>query len=299
MSIILPPYVTTYATHPSYVTVSEFMSTPTGIDAMNLVPAGGTLTNTQALTNLLLRASGWADSLCAQKLAATLDTKAGKFPVRQGMIYIPLPYQPVVMVSSISMGYRPSSMAALTDVDMQDVWPDQNNVLTIPLPNLSISTNDRFYFGGRDVFATVTYVNGWANTGLTVAATAGATSLTVSSGLGIVAGQQLALYSQTAGEVVTVAPSYVASVATGTATVPLVSATLNAYAIGDILTAMPQEIKQAVICLACVLIKTRASDSMVMPAMHGNVSEKDKMEPGADTDFDTAMDLLAPYRRVA
>ena len=296
--MILPPYVATYATHAPYITVNEYLASPTGVDTSNLVPTGGNLTNAQTLANTVLRASGWADSLCSQKLAATVDTRAGKFPVRNGQVTIPLPFAPVVMVSSISMGWTPSTISVLPSTSTADVWVDPDNTLTLPLPNLSYGNPDRYYFGGRDVYASVQYVNGWANTQLSATATAGATTLTVASGLGIVAGQQLALYSMTAGEVVTVAPGYVPSVATGPVSVPLVSGTQGAYASGDTLTCMPQEIKQAVIYLTSVLIKTRGAESLTMRSAGGGPMESDHLEGGALNDFEFAVDLLAPYKRV-
>lgn len=290
--MLLPPYAATYATHSPYITAAEFQNAPTGVDVTQLVPSGGPTTNSQTLSNMILRASGWADAICNQRLAATVDTRAGRYRVRaDGTILVPLPFFPVVGIASVSTGWTPSTLAPLSSV--ADVWVDGGNVATIPVGACST-------LPGRptDLYASVTYVSGWANTQLAATAAAGATSLQVRNGLGIAPGQQLALYSAAAGEIVTVATGFTPITAAGAATVPLTAPIVAGYAAGDTLTAMPHEIKQAVISLTCVLIKTRGAESIVMSSFRQQPHEKDDMESGAIGDYDTATDLLQPYRRV-
>jgi hypothetical protein len=295
--VIIPPYVTTYATQNPYITVAEFLNAPTGVDATQLLPSGGTLNNSQTLANLIRRASGWADSLCNQKLAATIDTRSGRWKVRRdGTIQIPLQFHPVLGIVSITTGWTPSTMAPLTD--LADVWPGQDNILTVPVNGSNIIFPSYYQQLPDDIYATVSYVNGWADTQLTAAAAAGATSLSVGTTLGLNPGQTVYLYGGTDGETVTVAPSFVPSTAAGPGTVPLTSATVGAYAVGDTLTAMPQEIKQAVIALTCVLIKTRGSEAIVMASMHNQPMDTEKMESGAGDDWEAAVDLLQAFKRV-
>lgn len=295
--MIIPPYVTTYATQNPYITVAEFLNAPTGVDATQLLPSGGTLNNSQTLANLIRRASGWADSLCNQKLAATIDTRSGRWKVRRdGTIQIPLQFHPVLGIVSITTGWTPSTMAPLTD--LADVWPGQDNILTVPVNGSNIIFPSYYQQLPDDIYATVSYVNGWADTQLTAAAAAGATSLSVGTTLGLNPGQTVYLYGGTDGETVTVAPSFVPSTAAGPGTVPLTSATVGAYAVGDTLTAMPQEIKQAVIALTCVLIKTRGSEAIVMASMHNQPMDTEKMESGAGDDWEAAVDLLQAFKRV-
>lgn len=298
MSLIIPPTVATYATNAPYITVQEFLDAPTGVDTNQLVPNGGALTNSQTLANLISRASAWADSLCNQKLAATLDTQAGLYRVRSnGMLRVPLDFTPIIAVSQIQTGWSPSTLSVLTLT--QDVWIGAN-VVDVPVSSVSAASLDYRVSGllPDSMYCTIQYVNGWADDILSAPAPAGSVSVTVKSALGFMPGQILTLYGGAGGEAVTVSPSFVPTVTPGATVIPLVSATVNAYAAGDTLTAMPQAIKQAVIALTCVLIKTRGSESMVMQSIRGNPSTTTKMEDDANDDFMVAADLLTPFKRV-
>lgn len=303
MSNLLPPYVTTYSTRTPYVTAAEFMNTPTGVDVENLIPEGSVLTNTQTLNNILLRASGWADSLCDQVLCPTVDTKTGRFMLkRNNTLEIPLPYWPVVNVTGIQAGWTPSTLST-SIIDWANAWAGQDGILIAPLQgaaNTVVPSPPYYYskFYGPDMFAVVTYVNGWANTGLTSAVAAGASSLPVANALGIAPGQQLAVYSQTAGEVVTVASPWTAPNSAAPATVPIVGTLQNAYAKDDVVTAMPQEIKQAVIQLAICLIKTRGAEAFVLESIDSTPHDTDSKDAAALSEFDLAEDLLNRYHRI-
>lgn len=308
MPNLLPLYVTTYSTRTPYVTTAEFLNTPTGIDAENILADGTSLTETQTLQNLLLRASGWADTICGQILCATVDTRVGKFRLqRDNTLRVPLPYWPVINVTGIKTGYFASTMADTTD--WANAWMGSGGVLEIPLlgvtsiqagpPPLSSPYSRNV---GDQLYVQVTYVNGWANSAFTASVSAGATSLPIGNALGIAPGQQLAVYSQTAGEVVTVSQSWTAPTVAGPASVPITAGLANAYSgpsnglPGDTVTAMPQEIKQAVILLASTMIKTRGAEALEMTDMSSTPHSLSKGE-GMD-EYEEAHDLLANYRRI-
>lgn len=297
MTLIIPPTVATYATAAPYITTSEFLNAPTGVDTNQLVPNGGSITNTQTLTNLILRASAWADSLCNQTLAATLDTHAGLFKVRKGKIIVPLDFTPIIAVGQIQTGWSPSTLAVLTQT--ADVWI---GATTVEIPVTSVSAAGAAYqFAGMtpdQMYCTVQYVNGWADDTLTASAAAGATSVTVASALGFMAGQTVTIYGPNGGELVTIAPTFTPTITPGQTSIPLVNPLVNSYNAGDTLTVMPQSIKQAVIALTCVLIKTRGSEAMVMQNIRGNPSTTTKLEDDANDDFMVAADLLQPFKRV-
>jgi hypothetical protein len=61
---------------------------------------------------------------------------------------------------------------------------------------------------------------------------------------------------------------------------------------------MPQQIKQAVISLTCVLIKTRGAEAIAMASMRSQPTETEKMESGASDDWEAAVDLLQEFKRV-
>lgn len=298
--MIIPPYVATYATQNPYITANEFNNSPTGIDTAQLLADQGQAVNTQALQNVIKRASGWADRLCKQKLSATIDTRTGRWRVRNdGTISVPLPYFPVVGIVSITAGWTPSTMTQLTS--LTEVWPDENGTLVIPVPGAGTNLVYPSYYQylPDDIFCTVQYVNGWFNSQVTGTVAAGATSVPVSNTLGLNAGQSLDLYGAGDGETVVVAPSFTASVTTGPGSVPLVNPTTGSYAAGDTLTAMPAEIKQAVILLTGLLIKTRGSEALEMQSMNRQPSVVEKAEDSPNDDFGIALDLLEDYRRVA
>lgn len=298
--MIIPPYVATYATQNPYITANEFNNSPTGIDTAQLLADQGQAVNTQALQNVIKRASGWADRLCKQKLSATIDTRTGRWRVRNdGTISVPLPYFPVVGIVSITAGWTPSTMTQLTS--LTDVWPDENGTLVIPVPGAGTNLVYPSYYQylPDDMYCTVQYINGWFNAQVTATVTAGATSIAVSNTLGLNAGQSLNLYGAGDGETVVVDPSYVATETTGPGTVPLASATVASYDVGDTLTAMPAEIKQAVILLTGMLIKTRGAEALEMQSISNNMSVVEKGEDSPNDDFSIVIDLLEDYRRVA
>jgi hypothetical protein len=297
MALITPPTVATYSNTSPYITAREFLAAPTGVDTNQLIPAGGSVSNTQALTNIIARASAWADSLCNQKLAATLDTQAGLYMVRRGQLIVPLDFSPIIAVAQIQTGWSPSTLSVLTQTT--DVWIGATSV-TIPVTPLS-AAGMAYRLAGLtpdSMYATVQYVNGWADDTLSAPVTAGATTLSVASGLGFMPGQSLTLYGTNGGEAVTVDPSFSPTIVPGAVTIPLAGPVVGNYLAGDTLTAMPQSIKQAVIALTCVLIKTRGSEALVMQSIRGNPSTTTKLEDDANDDFMVAADLLQPFKRV-
>src|SRR6476660_2780256 len=93
----LAPYVPTYATRVPYLTAEEYLAAPTGVDPSALIPGGSANANLAALTTVIRKASNYADSLCYQVLAATLDTQVGEYRIRPDCtIRVKLDYSPVV-----------------------------------------------------------------------------------------------------------------------------------------------------------------------------------------------------------
>jgi hypothetical protein len=287
--IVPAPDVGTYSTQTQYVTVKEFLAAPTGLDVSSLVVGGNVAQNQHALEMQLQRASAWVDNYCQQTIAATVDIQAGQYRVSrvQGLgsvVKVPLDFTPVIAISDVQVGYTPSGMSELSD--LSNVWIGRK-VVTIPITT----------YGDR-VFAQVQYVNGYANTALTVAPAAGAMSLTVASALGIMPGQGLSVQSATNAETVTIDPSWVPSNTAINVSVPLTTPLVSAYSIGDTVTAFPQDIKQAVILVAKSLILTKGSQAITIPTYNGQPSHIQAQTPTVSNDMDMAKDLLSSYRRV-
>lgn len=300
VSMAVNPTASTYPTRSPYVTPNEFKNAGTGIDTTQLVPGGTSQQNAAALIMHLQRASSYADGFCQKVLAATVDTQSGKFRVRHDawlgpVLSIPLDFTPIIAVSGVQIGWTPSSLVAISDLSNVAI---NRKTAVIPFAPPGVSSGPVVTGFSGTAYATVTYVNGWANTTLTQAAAAGASSITVASTLGIMPGQQLTLWSTTASEQVTVATTWTPT-NTGTNTaVPLAAPVVGSYAVNDVATAMPQDIKTAVILIAKSLIKTRGSDSVVLQSTGGSGGPRESMEPGITTDLGLAEDILERYKRV-
>jgi hypothetical protein len=287
--MLIAPNAATYATRVPYITPKEFRAHPTGVDSAKLVINGSTAANDQALLQVIRRASSLADGMCGGKiLAATLDTQSGSYRVqRDGTILIPLDWSPIVAVDSVTAGLQPGSQIKL--VEGPD-WFLDGRVLRVPTSFVGMAQSDK-------VYATVRYVNGWANAVLTTAPTVGATSVTVSNALGIVPGQTLSLTGSETSEFAVVAASYVPSLSLNPTPVPLVSPLAFGYAVGDVFTSFPPDVKLAVIFLTAGIIKARGTKALTMASTRsGPESEAPEKEVNAQ-EMQMAEEILSSYRR--
>jgi hypothetical protein len=291
------PSVGTYATRSTYVSPSEFKNSPIGVDVSQLVPGGNANAQAAALVLQLQRASALADNFCQKVLAATVDTQAGYWRIQSHrsmgpVLKVTLDHTPIIAVSAVSVGTAPNALIPLTD--LSNVWISRKTA-TIPLAGVATGPTISRYDTNR--FATVQYVNGWANTVITTSVPIGSTTITVASTLGIMPGMQLNVQSANGSEMVTISPTFVPSNTGQGVAVPIVSPTVGAYSPNDTVTAMPQDIKQAVILIAKSLIKTRGSESITIASTSSQPDHINHLEPGVSSDFDLAMDLLEPYKR--
>lgn len=300
MAIVPALNTGTYATRSIYVTPAEFKAAPTGVDVSQLIPGDNNQTHQlNALVMQLQRASATADRICRKVLAATVDTQAGFYRVQRDrnlgtVIKVPLDFTPVTAVSAVSVGSTPSAMSPLTD--LSNVWIGKKTA-TIPVFGNGSSTGPNARATG-DLFATVQYVNGWANTTVTASVSPGATSITVASPLGIMAGQQINLVNTNNAEVVTISPAWTPAITGSNVTIPLVGSVVGTYAAADTVTALPQDIKQAVILIAKSLIMTRGTEALEIPST-GQATHTNGGEPSVATDMEFAEFLLSDYVRAA
>jgi hypothetical protein len=292
------PYVPTYATKIPYLTRGEYLVEPTGVDVSQLVPGGSEFDNGAALDMQIASASSYADALCFQVLAATLDVQVGEYRIHgDGTIRVPVDYTPLVEVTNVNLGSNAAGMAALTD--LSGLWI-QRKTVRIPTAGRALSASPGSFMSQAAgaasgyLLAQVSYVNGYANTTIAGDVAAAAQSLVVDSALGIFPGLTLTIYDGAATETVTVAASYVQ----GSTTVPLLAPLLKAHVDGTAVSALPRAIKQAVICLVSHLIKTRGAESVAFSTVSGGPAsiEKDS-PPGRSAEYKSAVDLLKPFRR--
>lgn len=296
--------VATYATKQIYVTPAEFKAAGTGVDVSQLIPGDNNQAHQmQALVMHLQRASAYADGFCQKVLAATVDTqyKADARvlvdPWLGPLVKIPLDYTPIVAVSAVSAGWTPSGMTTLTDLSNVSIRKKTVHIPIMPGTGTAMQGPPMYAGSGGSAHVSVQYVNGWANTTIGAPANAGATSVTVASTLGIMPGQALTLWNTNNAEQVTVSPAWVPSNTGVNVAVPLAAPLIGTYAAGDTASAMPQEIKIAVILIAKSLIKTRGSESITLPAVTSQPDHINREEPGVSSDMGLAEDILSRYRR--
>lgn len=297
---VVAPYIPTYANYTPYVSATEVFNWPVGADVSQLVVGGNTAANSAALTEILLEASGEADSICKKVLAATLDVQSGEYRIwRDGSIRVPLDYTPLVSINGASLGYSQGTLTAMSD--LSGIRPERK-VARIPVQGAL--TTAQFFAQNAPaaarsgwIFADVTYVSGWAHTTLTATANQGTSSVTPGNVLGIVPGLTLTLRDGPNTEVVTVAPTYVM----GSAVVPLTANLQFTHAAGTTLSALPPAVKLAVINLAKWIVKGRGSKAIVVNAVKPDPSmrptKSQKIDPGGDDDYAAAKRTLLRLKR--
>jgi hypothetical protein len=299
---VTAPYAPAYAQSTPYLTPAEYLAEPTGVDVSALSPGANSAAQTAVLTRVIGRASSWADQYCRKVLAATLDVQSGEYRVfPDSTIRVPVDNTPLIQVTNVNIGLMAGQLVALTDLSTCRLGKKVVRIPTAQIQTLSVLTPwDNAVLARRgSLFADVTYVNGFAH-GLTATSSlAGATSIQVNNtGLGIVPGLALTIYDGAANgantEQVIVGPGYTF----GSSTVPLASPTLYAHGAGCSVSALPGFAREAVICFTSALIKTRGSDSYVMPSGPRQQMKVEEMLPGAGEDMDLAFELLEPLRRV-
>lgn len=297
--MLIAPNAATYATRVPYITPNEFKAHPTGVDAMKLV-TGSTATpaaNDQALLQIIRRASSMADGIAGNKiLAATVDTQAGKYLVqRDGTIRIILDWSPVVAVDTVTVGTQPGAQTPL----VQDAnWDLNGRTLTVPAYGAVSSSDPGSYItAGSRVYATARYINGWANAVFTAAVPVGANSLPVSNALGIMPGMTIALVGAEVSEFVVVSPSFVPSTSVSPTNVPLLAPTSFAYAVGEVATAFPADVKLAVIFLTAGIIKARGAKALVMGSTRSTPETETKPDEVNAQEMALAEEILSIYRR--
>ena len=281
-----------------YLTLSEYQNAPTALDYGNLVQGGNQAAQDAELTNAITRASSWIDQYCNQVLAATLDVEQQRTRIRSdGTFRIHPKYAPIVSLNSISVGFYPGQMTALTN--FSNVWIEEQEII-VPLDVGSLTWSGQGPLGlgftptpRAETFVNYSYVNGYPVDVLKTNASVGATSITVDSGLGIVAGQDMKIFDGASSENVTVASNY----AYGSTTVPLVSATLYAHNAGIAITSLPAAVKEAAILVTSAYLKIRGDASLVLDVTTRPGQQIDGAQK-VGSDIAHAQQLLQPFRRI-
>lgn len=280
-----------------YLTVQEYKDAPTSIDYNNLVVGGNQAAQDAELANVILRASSYMNEYLNQSLVADSYTETQRVRVNgQGMIALHPNNSPIISLSSFEYGADPNNLVALPDCST--AWFEAQQLI-IPLSNLGLNYSSQgplgFGFGyspRQQLFTQYTYVSGFVNTTIATA-TAAATSLTVTDGTGIIAGQQYRIYDGSKSERITVASTYT----NGSTTVPLTGALAYTHAAGVAIGNMPNAIKEACILITTAFLKVRGDNSMTM-----NLTTQPTTNIGNNArysgDIALALDMVNKYRRI-
>lgn len=280
-----------------YITVAEYKNAPTSIDYDNLVVGGNAGAQDAELANAILRASSFMDEFLNQNLNASTQTENQRVRITgQGTIALHPNNNPIISLQSFSYGADPNNLVSLPDCSK--VWFEDQQII-VPLANMATtySSQGPLAFGPygaprQQVFTRYQYTSGYVNN-LIASASAGATSMTVQSADGIVAGMTLRIYDGASSEKVVVANSYTY----GSTTVPLTSALAYAHASGIAFGNLPQTIKEACILITTAFLKVRGDRSLTMNITtqpSSNISGQQLY--GAEIDM--ALQMLSLYKRM-
>jgi hypothetical protein len=283
-----------------YVTANEFKQAPVGVDTSTLdqTNIGNQAAQDAALLNILRRASAWVDTIVQQPLEASLDTEIKSVRMgRDGLVNVHVDQAPIISLQSVLFRYHPRDPYQTVDmssIEVREGWFTIYDLFyntSLGQDLASLSYYDMPLYNRQTMLPLTvkyTYLNGWANTTLAVAAAINATTITVADSTGVVVGQKLTIYDGAYQEIVTVT-------AINGNVLTLSRGLVFAHAIGVGVSAIPDAIKQATIMLACALIKDRGALAITMQETSVlNVNGS----PNKSGEVDIAKQLLAPYRRV-
>lgn len=275
-----------------YLTLDEFRSAPTAVDATNLAYGAAQGDQDAALARCIQRASDWADSYTTMQLGASTRTKTGRVTIaRDGMLNLHPGDKPLVSLTSLQVGSQANQFSTVSD--LAGAWIDEASFV-VPVWS-GVSTLGSLQFGtprpGGRLLARYSFVAGYPCTTLTADTAVTASSLTVASTSGMVAGTQLVIVDGANTETVTVlaAPS--------STTVTLAAPTVPAHVAGAGVHAMPEDLKEAIILLTTAFIQARGNDSLVM-SQALQPGPPPGMDPVTVSSMKMAREILFNFRRM-
>lgn len=304
-----------------YVTPDIIANAPTGIP-WNVIPFPKA-TSAQQLAeqyNICWRATGRVDGFCNQPLRATLDTEQVQGPDyrltvdQNGVGRALLSRIPILDVVGAQVSARATIPRSWSVIPAEAVTPesppigvygsggfgaagDIGNAVLIAPGYIS-------WAGGRNGYTVeLAYLNGWPHAGLTAAASAGATQLSVDD-VTAFAGAGAFIYDGVSTESVMIStvaadsPTTVpggASVPVGPGTVSLAAALQHDHAAGIMVSGLPQIIQWATILYCAAQVLDSGATSVTIPNMPGSQSTGGN---GIQSLIDEAERELQPFRRV-
>lgn len=294
-----------------YVTLPEFKAAPTWLDVDDLIPGGVGSQQDEELYNVLLRASGWADDWCGQRLGAHTAYEQARTRVnRNGLVYLHPSNVPVRQVTGIAYGADFQNLTALTD--LSQIWVEDARGIVVSMLPLRGTWAGSLEFGAIpassqvQLFVAFQYTAGYGCTVLSEDVDADATSLPVydpagfqppsTTAIGTLAGSTVRLWDPGFQEAVQISSSYTA----GDTPLLTTSGVRYSHSAGAGISEMPPEIHQAVIAMAVSLMMREdvSDDEPFAGAPYGPALRRSAAGGKAGGLLDNAYELLEPYRRV-
>jgi len=280
-----------------YLQLAEFKAAPTALDYSNLV-AGGTQAQQDAeLTNAITRASSWIDQYCNQIIGATADTEQQRVRLSgDGSLRVHPKYFPIVALTDFRYGWTPTNLTQASDCSI--AWLEEQEFIYPFSNSTTISSQGPLGFSSpsssrNETYVRYTYVNGFCNTTLTTAGTAGDTQIIVAQPLGAVANGMLTIYDGANTERVTIASTYTH----GSSTITLASPLLYSHTTGVSVGNLPAAIKEACILITSAYLKIRGDASLTM-AVTNTATGQIGGTTVVGSDIGHAQEILKPFRRV-
>lgn len=305
MSPAIAPYSASYLNRVPYLTVAEFKSAPTALDLSNFVPAGSSLSQDEALFEMIGRASSVADLYCfgaIGTLCASANTESRRIRAnREGQFEVHTKFWPIISVDAFSVGPSPADLQAMP-IDNTTCWIEEQMFTVVGSGFTQMTNKGPLQFGvgapGQRQFAQWTYTNGWPNTLLMATVMPGGTSALLKTADGIFPGTTLTFYDAPYDEALVVAPAYVP----GSLTVPFTTGFVSEHDSGVSVSALPPVIKQAAIAITAALIKERGDEAIVLAAMSEgsptHTSAKGSPDDGTVRDLIAAGHILDRFKAV-
>lgn len=284
----------------AYITITEYKTAPTAVDVNNLVVGGNQAAQDAELAELCRRASSIIDSELGFSLVAASRVEMHRVRYqRDGTLSIHPNWVPLNQLTALAVGTTASDLATVSSTALAASFVDEQQWV-VPYAG-SVTTGFPIQLGGgrpgSRVLAKATVVSGYPNTTLTVASTAGQTSITVGSAVGFTP----ALGSVVADEQVTIIDGAKTETVTVTATagnVLTVSALAYDHAIGVAVSAMPADVKEACTLAVSTLIRNRQSEALTGAGQTlqpgPSLGDMGVRGPG----WPTVFNMIAGYKRV-
>lgn len=292
-----------------YISPSEYRFAPTAVGTKSLV--AGSTNQTQdslaSLSQVIARASSWADLFCFHKadgtMAASQTTESDWVKAKpDGSLSLICNFKPVLEVTGMGVGPTPSQITNINSNTSSDIWIQGKiiNVPTVCYNGIPTTTFPVPLGSGGKAYVIWNYINGFPHTMLTANATAGQSFINVlptngSLVAGVYKNTQLLIVDGAQSERITVSSTPTANVLALASplqynhTLPLTPDFIR-------VTAIPNSFEQAIISLTNCLIKLRGSRAQVMGGLPGTPPGKQALaEAGALEDYEIAADLLDPF----